>query len=53
MPCTKKKLSENHAIFAIEDAERARRKGKFWRKEKRKYFCDECKAWHLTKKDTQ
>lgn len=50
MSCQKRKLSENHALFAIEDAQKARRKGKWWRKEKRMYFCDECKSFHLTSK---
>lgn len=47
--CTKRKYKDRiAAMFALSQCRARYRKGN--RQEKRIYFCDKCKAWHLTSK---
>lgn len=49
--CVKKKLSEAKALKLISQAQfKSRVRNNFNRMEKRHYFCETCKAWHITSK---
>lgn len=48
--CDKKKLSEQQALYILSRAREQYEEGFNERKERRKYYCRECKAWHVTSK---
>lgn len=45
--CVKLKLDNIGAMLVIANARKYTQKN-FNRREKRKYYCQECKAWHTT-----
>ena len=48
--CDKKKFSEHQALYVIARAKEQANEGFDERKEKRSYYCRECKSWHVTSK---
>lgn len=49
MSCHKKRLDKIGAMLVVANATKVSQKSHN-RKEKRTYYCDECKAWHTTSK---
>lgn len=48
--CTKVCFTKVEAQGALNNMTKHHRK---YRREKRMYYCDKCKAWHLTKQDKE
>lgn len=48
MSCHKKKYDKIGAMLALSSCQKSERFGNHNRQETRFYYCDECKAYHLT-----
>ena len=46
--CNKKKFDKIGAMLALAKANKLASGGNFNRREHRIYYCEHCKAWHLT-----
>lgn len=50
MECNKVSFTYKQAATALNQAKKHRQRGNKRRQESRKYYCHECKSWHLTSK---